>query len=122
MGSCESAKERKKEGEKNDNCNSSTKPEEWHQARTLHIRKSSDSKHITQSFIMTSKLSEKLQKLKDDVPEDEDEFADSIQKEASSTRESSPTKETFLNKFSSKFSTSTSQSQSSVSINDGDLP
>ena len=61
----------------------------------------------------------------DDIPEDEDEFADSIQKEEStSTRESSPLKETFLNKFSSKFSSSSSsgtQPNPSVSINDGDL-
>ena len=64
----------------------------------------------------------------DDIPEDEDEFADSIQKEDStSTRESSPLKETFLNKFSSKFSTSSNsgtqqgQPNSSVSINDGDF-
>jgi len=81
---------------------------------------------------MTSKLSEKLQKLKDDISEDdEQEFVDSIQKEEStSTRESSPLKETLketlLNRFSSKFSTNSStanqsNSGTSVSINDGDL-
>ena len=68
----------------------------------------------------------------DDISEDgEQEFVDSIQKEEStSTRESSPLKETLketlLNRFSSKFSTNSStanqaNSGTSVSINDGDL-
>ena len=69
----------------------------------------------------------------DDISEDgEQEFVDSIQKEEStSTRESSPLKETLketlLNRFSSKFSTNSStvnqanSSGTSVSINDGDL-
>ena len=68
----------------------------------------------------------------DDISEDgEQEFVDSIQKEEStSTRESSPIKETLketlLNRFSSKFSTNSStvnqsNSGTSVSINDGDL-
>ena len=69
----------------------------------------------------------------DDISEDgEQEFVDSIQKEEStSTRESSPIKETLkeslLNRFSSKFSTNSpstvnqTNSGTSVSINDGDL-
>ena len=69
----------------------------------------------------------------DDISEDgEQEFVDSIQKEEStSTRESSPIKETLkeslLNRFSSKFSTNSpstvnqTNSGTSVSLNDGDL-
>ena len=60
----------------------------------------------------------------DDISEDDEQ-----KEESTSTRESSPLKETLketlLNKFSSKFSTNSSTNQAnsgtSVSINDGDL-